>query len=60
MMGYVKALEKLSFSLKDELAIDLILKSLSDKIKPFIVNFIMIENNKDFTIVTRHVENCQK
>ena len=58
-MGYIQALEKLRFSLKDELATDLILQSLSDKIKPFIVNFNMIEN-KDFTIVTRHVENCRK
>ena len=34
------------FPLKDELATDLILQSLSGKIKPFIVNFNMIENNK--------------
>ena len=46
MMGYIQALEKLGFPLKNELATDLILQSLSDKIKPFIVNFNMIENNK--------------
>ena len=46
MMGYIQALEKLDFPLKNELATDLILQSLSDKIKPFIVNFNMIENNK--------------
>ena len=60
MMGYIQVLEKLSFSLNDELVIDLILQSLSDKIKAFIVNFNMIENNIDFASVTRHVKNCQK
>ena len=34
------------FPLKDEVATDLILQSLSDRIKPFIINFNMIENNK--------------
>ncbi|KAK9024843.1 hypothetical protein V6N11_064749 [Hibiscus sabdariffa] len=46
MMGYIQTLEKLGFSLKDELATDLILQSLPDSFKPFVLNFNMIEINK--------------
>ncbi|KAK8547494.1 hypothetical protein V6N12_031631 [Hibiscus sabdariffa] len=46
MMGYIQTLEKLGFSLKDELATDLILQSLSDSFKPFVLNFNMNEINK--------------
>ncbi|KAK8600620.1 hypothetical protein V6N12_050473 [Hibiscus sabdariffa] len=46
MMGYIETLEKLVFSLKDELATDLILQSLPDSFKPFVLNFNMNEINK--------------
>ncbi|KAK8597286.1 hypothetical protein V6N12_065757 [Hibiscus sabdariffa] len=46
MMGYIQTLEKLGFSLKDELANDLILQSLPDSFKPFVLNFNMNEINK--------------
>ncbi|KAK8700605.1 hypothetical protein V6N13_018996 [Hibiscus sabdariffa] len=46
MMGYIQTLEKLGFSLKDELATDLILQSLPDSFKPFVLNFNMNEINK--------------
>ncbi|KAK8705474.1 hypothetical protein V6N13_049076 [Hibiscus sabdariffa] len=46
MMGYIQTLEKLRFPLKDELAIDVILQSLSDSFKPFLLNFNMNEINK--------------
>ncbi|KAK8555198.1 hypothetical protein V6N12_009351 [Hibiscus sabdariffa] len=46
MMGYIQTLEKLGFSLKDELETDLILQSLPDSFKPFILNFNMNEINK--------------
>ncbi|KAK8600410.1 hypothetical protein V6N12_050264 [Hibiscus sabdariffa] len=46
MMGYIQTLENLGFSLKDELATDLILQSLLDSFKPFVLNFNMNEINK--------------
>ncbi|KAK8593575.1 hypothetical protein V6N12_045652 [Hibiscus sabdariffa] len=46
MMGYVQTLEKLGFPLKNELATDLILQSLSGSFKPFVLNFNMNEINK--------------
>ncbi|KAK8547484.1 hypothetical protein V6N12_031621 [Hibiscus sabdariffa] len=46
MMGYIQTLGKLGFSLKDELATDVILQSLSDSFKPFVVSFNMNEINK--------------
>ncbi|KAK8682775.1 hypothetical protein V6N13_055149 [Hibiscus sabdariffa] len=46
MMGYIQTLEKLGFSLKDELATNLILQSLPDSFKPFVLNFNMNEINK--------------
>ncbi|KAK8560022.1 hypothetical protein V6N12_012829 [Hibiscus sabdariffa] len=46
MMGYIQTFEKLGFSLKDELATDLILQSLPDSFKPFVLNFNMNEINK--------------
>ncbi|KAK9044504.1 hypothetical protein V6N11_058404 [Hibiscus sabdariffa] len=46
MMGYIQTWEKLGFSLKDELATDLILQSLPDSFKPFVLNFNMNEINK--------------
>ncbi|KAK8597134.1 hypothetical protein V6N12_065610 [Hibiscus sabdariffa] len=46
MMGYVQTLEKLDFPLKNELATDLILKSLPGSFKPFVLNFNMNEISK--------------
>ncbi|KAK9003879.1 hypothetical protein V6N11_018775 [Hibiscus sabdariffa] len=46
MMGYIQTLEKLGFPLKDELATDVILQSLTDSFKPFVLNFNMNEINK--------------
>ncbi|KAK8667726.1 hypothetical protein V6N13_007872 [Hibiscus sabdariffa] len=46
MMGYIQTLEKLGFPLKDELVTDVILQSLLDCFKPFILNFNMKEINK--------------
>ncbi|KAK9018147.1 hypothetical protein V6N11_001128 [Hibiscus sabdariffa] len=46
MMGYIQTLDKLGFSLKDELATDVILQSLPDSFKPFVLNFNMNEINK--------------
>ncbi|KAL4379248.1 hypothetical protein GQ457_02G028480 [Hibiscus cannabinus] len=46
MMGYIQMLDKLGFPLKDELATDIILQSLPNSFKPFILNFNMNEINK--------------
>ncbi|KAK8662486.1 hypothetical protein V6N13_092059 [Hibiscus sabdariffa] len=43
MMGYIQTLEKLGFPLKDELATDVILQSLPNSSKPFVLNFNMNE-----------------
>ncbi|KAK8715321.1 hypothetical protein V6N13_042658 [Hibiscus sabdariffa] len=46
MMGYIQTLQKLGFPLKNELATDVILQSLSNSFKLFILNFNMNEINK--------------
>ncbi|KAK9034939.1 hypothetical protein V6N11_076991 [Hibiscus sabdariffa] len=46
MMGYIQTLEKLSFALNDELAIDVFLQSLPDSFSQFILNFNMNEIEK--------------
>ncbi|KAK8667691.1 hypothetical protein V6N13_007839 [Hibiscus sabdariffa] len=46
MMGYIQTLDKLGFALKDELATDVILQSLPDSFKPFVLNFNMNEIRK--------------
>ncbi|KAK8652271.1 hypothetical protein V6N13_061292 [Hibiscus sabdariffa] len=46
VMGYIQTLKKLGFPLEDELATDVILQSLLDKFKPFVLNFNMNEINK--------------
>ncbi|KAK9031837.1 hypothetical protein V6N11_056123 [Hibiscus sabdariffa] len=46
MMGYIQTVEKLGFPLKNELATDVILQSLPDSFKPFVLNFNMNEINK--------------
>ncbi|KAK8715416.1 hypothetical protein V6N13_042750 [Hibiscus sabdariffa] len=46
MMGYIQTLEKLSFPLNDELAIDVIMQSLPDSFNQFVLNFNMNEINK--------------
>ncbi|KAL4324674.1 hypothetical protein GQ457_11G025050 [Hibiscus cannabinus] len=48
MMGYIQTLEKLGFALNNELVIDIILQSLSDSFKQFILNFNM--NDIDNTL----------
>ncbi|KAK8676297.1 hypothetical protein V6N13_034348 [Hibiscus sabdariffa] len=45
VMGYIQTLDKLGFPLKDELSTNVILKSLSDSFKPFVLNFNMNEIN---------------
>ncbi|KAK9044093.1 hypothetical protein V6N11_072413 [Hibiscus sabdariffa] len=46
MMGYIQMLEKLSFALNDELAIDVVLQSLLDSFNQFALNFNMNKINK--------------
>ncbi|KAK8670847.1 hypothetical protein V6N13_037461 [Hibiscus sabdariffa] len=46
MMGYIQTLEKLGFPLKDELATDVIMQSLPDRFKPFVLDFNMNEIDK--------------
>ncbi|KAL4277795.1 hypothetical protein GQ457_03G012930 [Hibiscus cannabinus] len=46
MMGYIKTLEKLGFPLKNELTTDVILQSLPNSFKPFVLNFNVNEINK--------------
>ncbi|KAL4333478.1 hypothetical protein GQ457_07G012200 [Hibiscus cannabinus] len=46
MMGYIQTLEKLRFPLKNELTTDVILQSLLNSFKPFVLNFNIIEINK--------------
>ncbi|KAK8600691.1 hypothetical protein V6N12_050543 [Hibiscus sabdariffa] len=46
MMGYIQTLEKLGFPLKNELATGVILQSLPDSFKSFVLNFNMNEINK--------------
>ncbi|KAK8500693.1 hypothetical protein V6N12_005715 [Hibiscus sabdariffa] len=46
MMGYIQTLEKLGFALNDELAIDVVLQSLSNSFNQFVLNFNMNEINK--------------
>ncbi|KAK8525335.1 hypothetical protein V6N12_014030 [Hibiscus sabdariffa] len=46
MMGYIQTLEKLGFALNNELVTDIILQSLSDSFKKFILNFNMNDIDK--------------
>ncbi|VFR03214.1 unnamed protein product [Cuscuta campestris] len=46
MIGYVQTLEKLGFELRTELATDLILQSLPELYKQFVVNYEMHELDK--------------
>ncbi|KAK8596840.1 hypothetical protein V6N12_065319 [Hibiscus sabdariffa] len=46
MMGYIQTLENLGFPLNDQLAIDVIMQSLSDSFNQFVLNFNMNEINK--------------
>ncbi|VFQ82156.1 unnamed protein product [Cuscuta campestris] len=46
MIGYVQTLEKLGFELRTELATDLILQSLQELYKQFVVNYEMHELDK--------------
>ncbi|KAK9043188.1 hypothetical protein V6N11_071535 [Hibiscus sabdariffa] len=46
MMGYIQTLEKLGFTLNDELAIDVVLQSLPDSFNQFVLNFNMNEIKK--------------
>ncbi|KAL4302552.1 hypothetical protein GQ457_10G011590 [Hibiscus cannabinus] len=46
MMVYIQTLEKLSFALNDELAIDVVLQSLLNSFNQFVLNFNMNEINK--------------
>jgi hypothetical protein len=52
MMGYIETLDKLGCELKDDLATDVILLSLSASYEPFIMNFHM--NGKEKTMVELH------
>ncbi|KAK8705093.1 hypothetical protein V6N13_048701 [Hibiscus sabdariffa] len=47
MMGYIQTLEKLGFPFKDESATNVILQSLPDSFKPFVLNFNMNKINKN-------------
>ncbi|XP_052478288.1 uncharacterized protein LOC128033859 [Gossypium raimondii] len=46
MIGYIESMSKLGFPLSQELAIDVILQSLSDSYNQFILNFNMNEIDK--------------
>ncbi|KAK8670715.1 hypothetical protein V6N13_037333 [Hibiscus sabdariffa] len=46
MIGYIQILEKLGFPLKNELPTDVIIHSLLDSFKTFVLNFNMNEINK--------------
>ncbi|KAK8658528.1 hypothetical protein V6N13_036731 [Hibiscus sabdariffa] len=46
MMGYIQTFEKLGFPLKDELATNVVLQSLPNSFKLFVLNFNMNEINK--------------
>ncbi|KAL4341669.1 hypothetical protein GQ457_08G035460 [Hibiscus cannabinus] len=46
MMGYIQTLEKMDFARNDELAIDVVMQSLSDSFNQFVLNFNMNEINK--------------
>ncbi|KAK8675759.1 hypothetical protein V6N13_033822 [Hibiscus sabdariffa] len=46
MMGYIQTLEKQGFALNNELVTDVILQSLSDSFKQFILNFNMNDIDK--------------
>ncbi|KAK8623458.1 hypothetical protein V6N13_118346 [Hibiscus sabdariffa] len=46
MMGYIQTLEKQGFALNDELVTDVILQSLSNSYKQFILNFNMNDIDK--------------
>ncbi|KAK8515201.1 hypothetical protein V6N12_019249 [Hibiscus sabdariffa] len=48
MMGYIQTLEKQGFALNNELVTDVILQSLSDSFKQFILNFNMNDIDKTF------------
>ncbi|KAK9009190.1 hypothetical protein V6N11_035735 [Hibiscus sabdariffa] len=49
MMGYIQSLEKQGFALNNELVTDVILQSLSDSFKQFILNFNMNDIDKTLT-----------
>jgi hypothetical protein len=52
MMGYIETLDKLGCELKDDLALDMILRSLPVSYEPFIMNFHM--NGTEKTVVVLH------
>jgi hypothetical protein len=52
VMGYIETLDKLGCELKDDLATDVILQSLSVSYEPFIMNFHM--NGMDKTVGELH------
>jgi hypothetical protein len=49
MMGYIEILDKLGCELKDDLATEVILQSLSTSYEPFIMNFHMNDIEKTMT-----------
>jgi hypothetical protein len=52
MMGHIETMDKLSYELKDDLANDVILQSLSASYEPFIMKFHM--NGMEKTVAELH------
>ncbi|VFQ80999.1 unnamed protein product [Cuscuta campestris] len=60
IIGYVQTLEKLSFELKTELATDLILQSLPELYKQFVVNYEMHELDKPLQELLKMLQTAEE
>ncbi|VFQ62648.1 unnamed protein product [Cuscuta campestris] len=60
MIGYVQTLEKLGFELRTELATDLILQSLPELYKQFVVNYEMHELDKPLPELLKMLQTAEE
>ncbi|VFQ79473.1 unnamed protein product [Cuscuta campestris] len=60
MIGYVQTLEKLGFELRTELATDMILQSLPELYKQFVVNYEMHELDKQLPELLKMLQTAEE
>ncbi|VFQ93093.1 unnamed protein product [Cuscuta campestris] len=60
MIGYITNLEKLGFSLQKELATDLILQSLPELYKGFVMNYMMHDLDKPFRELLKMLQTAEE
>ncbi|VFQ67784.1 unnamed protein product [Cuscuta campestris] len=60
MIGYITNLEKLGFSLQKELATDLILQSLPERYKGFVMNYMMYDLDKPLPELLKMLQTAEE